>query len=214
MRLILALLLITPPLWANPACAEGALDPAAAAAPGAVALYVQAHALYALGQAAQDPLTVVAAARLLRRLTLTDIARSPTPALPATLTPLDPSAMLDAARALDAGQNFTDLIDLVATEAQSKPQALRATAANLPAGASQTWTLAFFGGTYAELAILGAGKGNLDLSVTDAVGGHICLDKGSADTALCGFTLRDNGTVTVTVTNSGPTPDSYTLVTN
>ena len=211
MRLILALVLTTSPVWA-----EDALDPAARATPGAVALYLQASALYALGQSAQDPLTVLTAARLLRGLTLTDTARTPDPAPagPTALTLLDPQTILTTARTLDAGQNYTDLSEQIATEAQTKPQALRATAATLAPAAQHIWTLPFFGGSYAELAILGGGTGNLDLSVTDAAGAQICLDRGSADTALCGFTLRDNGDVTVTVTNPGTTPDSYTLFTN
>ena len=218
MRLILALVLTTTPAWTE---VTTTLDPTAAANPGAVALYLQANALYALGQTAQDPLTVLTAARLLRGLTLTDTAltdtaRTPDPAPKAAtpLTPLDPQTLLNTARTLDVGQNYTDLTEQVATETQPKPQALRATAATLAPTATQTWTLSFFGGTYAELAILGAGKGNLDLLVTDATGNQICLDKGSADTALCGFTLRDNGNVIVTVTNTGVTQDSYTLLTN
>lgn len=210
MRLILALMLAAPP-----ALAQTALDPATPAKPGAVALYLQAHALVALGQQAQDPLTVLAAARLLRGLTLTETPRTPDPVTePTPLTPLDPATVLDMARNLDAGGNYPDLIETVATEITPQPLSLRATAATLPPGAAQTWTLPFYGGTYAELAILGAGTGNLDLAVADSTGAPICLDNGSGDTAFCGFALRDNGTVTVTVTNPGTTPASYTLLTD
>ena len=216
MRLILAIVLTATQICPGPARADDALDTTAAARPGAVALYIQAAELYALGQTAKDPLTVLTAARLLRGLTLTDTARSPDPAPAATtpLTPLDPQTLLDTARSLDAGQSYTDLIAQVTTEAQVRPQALRGTVARLAPGATQTWTLPFFGGTYAELAILGDGAGNLDLLVTADNGSQICLDKGNADTAFCGFALRDNGSVTVTVNNTGTTPDTYTLLTN
>ena len=212
MRPIFALLLTTAPFWAEDAAN---LDPHAPAQPGAVALYLQAMSLYGLGQQAKDPLIVLTAARLLRGLSLTDTARTPDPASPAIpLTAPNPRTMLNRASGLDAGQNYPDLIDSVATEIPTQPKALRATAASLAAGASQTWALSFFGGTYAELAILGTGTGNLDLLVSDDQGHAICVDKGSADTALCGFTLRDNGDVTVTVTNAGTDFDSYMLLTN
>ncbi len=213
MRLILALLLTATPAVAGD---KPNLDPAAPAIPGAVSLYLQAHALYAFGQAAQDPLTVLTAARLLRGLTLSDTARAPDPAPKSTtpLAPLDPQALITTAQTLDAGQNYSDLIDQIAHETPPQPKALRATAATLAPGASEVWTLTFFGGDYAELAILGDGKSNLDLLVTDAKDNQICLDKGSADAALCGFTPRENGDFKVTVTNSGATPDIYTLLTN
>ncbi len=213
MRLILALTLVAAPALAedNPN-----LDPAAAAQPGAVALYLQAQGLYALGQAAKDPLMVLTAARLRRGLSLTDTARTPDPA-PAgatTLTTMDGETMLAAARSLDSGENYTDMIEFVARETPPQPKALRATAADLAAGGTQTWSLAFFGGTYAELAILGHANGNLDLLVSDDKGNHICLDKGSADTAFCGFTPAENGSFVVTVTNAGTTEDGYVLLTN
>ena len=72
MRPILALLLLT-----TPALADNLLDAKVPAQPGAVALYVQAAQLYALGLQAKDPLTVTTAARLLRGLTLTDTPRAP-----------------------------------------------------------------------------------------------------------------------------------------
>ena len=211
MRPILALLLLT-----TPALGDSVLDGKALAQPGAVALYVQARQLYALGLQAKDPLTVTNAARLLRGLTLTDTARiqDPAPKTPTPLQPLDPAKLLETARALDVGQNYTDLIEQVATDLPAKPKSLAATASILAPSSAEAWTLSFYGGTYAELAILGDGKGNLDLSVTDAGGAPICVDLGSADMAQCGFTMRDNGDVTVTVTNAGDTAASYTLLTN
>ena len=210
-RLTLALLLTATPLRA-----DGNLDRAAPALAGAVALYLQARSLHDLGQTAKDPLLVLTAAQILRGLTLTDTPRTPDPA-PETAAPLtapDPATMLDTARKLDAGQSFTDLIDSIARQTGPAPKALRATAASLDPAQAQTWTLTFFGGAYAELAIAGHGNGNLDLLVSDDKGTIVCQDNGSGDTALCGFTPAENGTFTVTVTNSGTTPDGYILLTN
>lgn len=211
MRPILALMLLT-----GPALAESALDPSAPAQPGAVAAYLQARELYTIGTLAKDPLTVLTAARLLRGLNLTDTARQPDPATAhrVALSPLDPVDVLNTARLLDAGQVYIDLIEQVASDLQAKPQAIAATASRLVPGQAETWTLAFYGGSPVELAILGDGQSNLDLAVTDASGTPICLDHGNADTARCAFTLRDNGQVTVTVTNVGDAGDTYFLLTN
>lgn len=210
MRLILALMLLT-----APAFADGALDPSASARPGAVTLYLQARELYTIGTLAKDPLTVLTAARLLRGLSLTDTPRQPDPA-PAhrvALSPLDPVDMLNTARLLDAGQVYLDLIEQVASDLQAKPKSLAATASTLHPGHAETWTLTFYGGSPAELAFLGDGTSNLDLAVTAADGTPICLDQGNADTARCGFTLRNNGAVKVTVKNVGDRADTYMLLT-
>ena len=193
--------------------ADSALDPTAPATPGAVALYLQAQRLADLGTSAKDPLMVLTAARNLHGLTLTDTTRLPDPA-PAgpTALPRQPD-LLATARQIDAGHNYSDLIDMLTREVPPQPRALQATAANLAPGQAQVWTLSFFGGSYSELAILGDGKSNLDLVVTGADNTQICIDNGSADMALCGFALVENGDVTVTVTNAGPLPDSYILLT-
>lgn len=206
-------------LAASPALAEirPNLDPAAPAAPGAVALLLTAQNLYALGQAGKDPLLVVTAARMMRGLALIESPRIPEstgkPALGDHTLP-DPEAMFATARALDPGETLTDLIEAIATETPPPPKALRATASQLAPGLSDIWTIPFYGGSYAELAILGSATGNLDLSITDAGGALICQDNGSADTAYCGFVPRDNGDFTVTVINSGQSPDAYQLITN
>lgn len=220
MRLLFALV-----LTAAPALAEDrpVLDPLAPARPGAVALYVQARGLAALGQSAKDPLMVLTAARILHGLRVTATRRQPAPVgaeaagvaagSPAALALPDAAQLLDSARALDAGQSYSDLIDLLAREVPPQPKALRVSPSTLKPGQSEVWTLAFFGGTHGELAILGSGKSNLDLVVTGAGDTQICLDRGSAAAAYCGFTLVENGNVTVLVTNVGPNADSYLLLT-
>ena len=193
------------------------LDPSAPAAPGAVALLLSAQNLYALGQSGKDPLLVLTAARMMRLVALLPASRIPQitgKAAPSGLTLPDAATMLATARRLDPGESFSDLIEAIATETPPPPKALRATGSQLDPGLTDTWTLQFYGGTYGELAILGAGQGNLDLLVTDANGSLICQDNGSADTGFCGFTPKDNGDFTATITNAGLAPDAYILVTN
>ena len=214
-RLILAVTLL-----AAPALAEDKpnLDQTAPAMPGAVALLLSAQNLYALGQTGKDALMVLTAARMMRGLTLIPTSRTPeTKGKPtsATLTLPDATAMLMTAHTLADGDDLLpDLIESIASETPPQPKSLRVTPSQLDPGVTDTWTLQFYGGTYAELAIAGAGKGDLDLSVQDAKGNPICQDNGSADTATCGFTPKDNGDFTVTITNSGITSDAYQLITN
>ncbi len=211
MRLLSALLITAAPALAE----EALLDPVAPAQPGAVALYLQAQGLADLGRTAKDPLLVATAARLLHGLTLTLADRRPEPPSKAAthLPAPDAATLLDEARRLDAGQNYSDLIDMLAREVPPQPRALRVSASTLQPGQVEVWTLAFFGATYSELAILGDGRGNLDLFVAGAGDTVICQDRGSADVALCGFVLVENGEVTVTVSNAGAVADSYLLLT-
>ncbi|MEO8244350.1 MAG: hypothetical protein ABI832_18790 [bacterium] len=205
-------------LSARPVLAEDKvnLDPTGVAQPGAVALYMSAERLFSLGQAAKDPMMVLTAARMMAGLTLVPTARlaEPAPMVAADLMLPDAAAMLDAARTLDVAEDLADLISVAGSDVAPQPKALRATASTLEPGASEVWTLDFYGATYAELAIDGHANGNLDLLVTDDKGGQICLDRGSADSAVCGFTPAENGSFLVTVTNSGAATDSYALLTN
>ena len=213
-------------LLAAPASAEDKpnLDPTAPAAPGAVALYLSATALYDQGVAAKDPLMVLTAARMMRGLDFTPTIRKPDSQaggengklipIRTVISNTLPDKMFDEARSLDAAGNFSDLIEIMSRETPPTPKSLRVSSSQLAPVGADKWTLQFYGDTYAELAILGARTGNLDLSVTDADGNPVCIDNGASDTAYCGFVPLENGDFTVTVTNSGPTPDGYTLLTN
>lgn len=200
---------------ASPALAEGPLlDPTQPAAPGAVSLYLQARSLADLGARDRDPLLVLTAARILHGLALADTPRTPEPpSPPQPVTSPDATALLDLARMIDAGQAYADLIDRLAREVPPSPRNLRATAATIAPGQSQTWTLGFFGGSPAELAVLAQGSTHLDTLVSAADETQICMEKGSADAALCSFVLRENGDVTLTVTNPGSTAATYLVLT-
>lgn len=208
MRLLAALLMGL----AAPALAE--TPPPGLARPGAVALYLQAMSLADLGARAQDPLLVLAAVRILHGLSLVDTPREVDPPAPiAAFDPLDAEALLDLARKIDAGGLRADLIDELARELPPPPKTLRATAARLGPGQSQSWTLGFFGGEVAELAVIGQGSTQLDTLVRSGKDTQICLEKGSATASLCSFVLQENGEVTVTVTNPDTVDAPYLLVT-
>lgn len=207
-RLSLAVMLTALPVMAE----EPNLDSKAPAQPGAVATYLSAMALYDQGVAAQDPLMVLTAARMMRGL-----APAPRP-ISGGLVPIrtewPAEGMFGQAQELDAGGAYSDLIEILSRETPPAPRALRLEASALEPAKSRSWTLQFYGGTYAELAVRGNGKGNLDFAVADAAGQIICQDRGNGDTAYCGFVALENGDFTVTVTNAGSTTDAFSLITN
>ncbi|MCU0904608.1 MAG: hypothetical protein MUE83_12135 [Tabrizicola sp.] len=84
----------------------------------------------------------------------------------------------------------------------------------LPAGQTDVWELAFYGDTYAEVAIVGDGDTNLDVAVTDENGNVICYDVSWSDKLYCDWTPAWDGYFYVTVQNLGGSRNSYYLLTN
>lgn len=227
MRLLALFLVMT--AVAAPARAETQATPApsapatasataeTSAGPGAVAQFMAAQELFALGRARKDPLAVLAAARLAATVTATDADRQPEPAAEA-VPPSHPDAatMFTAAKALTAEDDaLTDLVARSAAEAARLPaRSLIRTTRGIGAGATQVYTLPFFGASLAEVGLLGDGKANLDLAISSGEGGALCLDTAPEARAFCSFVLPENASVTVSVTNRSETASSYSLLTN
>lgn len=195
------------------------LVPGAGGARGGPAQMVLAQELYALGMARQDALTVLQAARLAQGITLARTDRLPetTGETVAGVPPTAPTAadMLQAAEAL-VGED--DLLlglleDAQATGGRDMPAAAQHTPAALAPAATDAWKIAFFGQSYAEVAVAGDGKAPLSLSVQDASGNAVCIAPVGPQ-ALCGFVPAENGYFTIRVTNAGKEPTGYDLLTN
>ncbi|MBC2834626.1 hypothetical protein [Paragemmobacter straminiformis] len=199
-----------------PAATEAAAGPGDANA-GAVSQFMAAQDLFALGRARKDPLAVLAAARLAATIVATDTDRLPDPAGEA-VPPSHPDSgtMFTAAKALAAeDEALVDLVARSAAEAARLPaRSLIRSTRGIAAGAAQVYTLPFFGGSVAEVGLLGDGKANLDLAVALDKKTALCLDTGPEGRALCTFALTDNAEVTVTVTNRSDRDASYSLLTN
>lgn len=213
MRLLTLALLA--PLAAPATAQEAAPQPPRDA--GAVAQLLAAHALFDLGLARKDPLAALAAARLAAGITATDSDRLPDPqgeAVPATYPA--PDFMFTAARALAQEDDLaTDLIARTEAEVTRTPTlTLIRSSRGIAGNAAQVYTLPFFAAALAEVGLLGDGKSNLDLAISTPEGTPICLDTGPSDRALCTFTLPENATVSITITNRSETPATYSLLTN
>ncbi len=216
LRLFLPALLACLPLTAPVRAETVTLTPPAAKTPGAVSQFMAAQDLFALGRAQNDPLAVLAAARLSARIKATEADRTPEPkaeVLPHSHP--DATTMFTAAKALAAEDTgVTDLIARSEAEATLLPtRTLLSSTRGIEGAGSQTYTLPFFAGSLAEIGLLGDGKANLDLTVV--VGEEtLCLNRDPADRALCSFVLPENASVTVTITNRSETAASYSLLTN
>lgn len=198
------------------------VNPGGVAAKGAVASYMLAQDLFVLGQANNDALTVLTAARLAGSVRLDAAALQPEPLSKAKAeaqsfaSPADVQQIMAAAKTLAAPDERLDplLLDPDAMDAIGPIAPIKSSASKLAPGQSERWKLAFFGDSHAELAVLGGGGSNLDMLVTDEAGNTICFEAGPSDHAYCDFVPARNGYFTVTVQNSGEAGDAYLLLTN
>jgi hypothetical protein len=222
-------------LTALPAQAQDSAQP-----PGPVRQVYLAQDLYHFGLARSDATVLLTAIRLARSATLRpatgwtrDGAALPPDAVPdppppkdtvgvASLAglPQDPASDAALALALMMAEGDPALADLAADiEAElhrgtlGQGQISSATSRLAP-GASEDWRIAFNGSLPAEIAIIGDGSGNLDMTVTDEEGTVICREDGPRDRAFCGFVPLVNGFFVVTVTNRGAERNLYRMFSN
>lgn len=214
-------------VMAFPALAEAPnLSQSPHGAPGPATVLMLAQRLYDRALADGNTTSLLAAIRLARGITLRPatgwtketIGKAHPDQPQGRTAPADPASAeaMALARSL-AGEDPTleDLVyDLDAQLPQSRIDAVAVMSSDLAAGQSDIWRIAFFGESPAEIAVLGDGDSNLDLSVTDAAGNLICADLSATDRMLCDFVPARNGFFTVTVTNPGAAVNSYRLITN
>ena len=201
--------------------------PSEAEGPGPVEQLALAQDLYAYGMAAEDALSVLAAARIVASVDVTDAERMPeesgvaegldtTEEGEGVDAPADVATMLATARTL-AGEDATILGLIEDAEAEGSRGRIGGpsrTLSRLPAGRFDRWTIPFYGGRYAEIAIIGDGDADLDAIVADENGNTICIDTSYSDKLRCSFTPRWDGYFTVIVSNVGRVRNSYYLLTN
>ena len=192
------------------------LDPDARADAGAVARLMAAQDLFALARAHSDPLAALCAARIMADLALSPVTRrSDATDIPA-FSPPPSKAMFDLAKALTLDENLAALIEDERARAQSPhaPVTVEISPGLAAPGGTDRWDLAFYAGALAEIAVVGGGDGVLDIRITDSAGHVICRQSGPRDRLYCPFVPRENGRFTVEVSNPGPSPLAYGMMTN
>ena len=220
--LCLALAALSAPL---PAAGQDSAD-----SPGSVRQLYLAQQVYDLGLAGEDAVMLLAAVRLARGASLRAatgwertgpaIVVDSALAAPDTGLPRDPASGAALALALLMAEGDPALADLAADiEADlnrgilGEGQVSSATS-RLGSGETDEWRIAFNGQLPAEIAMIGDGSGNLDMTVSDEAGEVICRENGPSDRAYCGFVPLQNGFFIVTITNPGPDDSRYRLLTN
>jgi hypothetical protein len=220
---LMALFAVTPPVIAQDQTGLN-VDTTATGAPGGVARYDMAQALYALGVAAKDPVLALTAGKLAASVRMTDVkrdgvqtrAKGVDEAADEATAPADTGMMFAAARAYAADdENLRALIDGVATEDMRGLNIGASRQINtLPAGALDVWKIPFFGASYAEIGVKGDGDTQLLVTVADENGNEITCPARVEDRFYCDFVPRWNGFFNISVRNAGSRKNTYFLLTN
>lgn len=189
--------------------------------PGDVATFALAHELFELGRGRGDALAVLVAARLAG-----GIATAPgtgavlTPGGPDTrdalVPPPDAGAMLALAAELTGGDaTLLALVEDARAElSRGAVGGIKQWVSRVRSGYTDVWEIAFEGSTRAELAIIGDGRSNLDVVLTDENGNVLCFDSGPSDQVQCDFVPAWDGNFYLSVENAGSDRNTYYLVTN
>ena len=206
-----------------------ALAQQSAEAPGPVRQLYLAQDLYTLGLAREDATLLLTAIQLARSTPLRpatgwtrdgETPSDPAPEPAPTGLPQDPASDAALALALMMAEGDPTLADLAAdieselNRGRLGEGQISSATSRLAPGASEDWRIAFNGSLPAEIAMIGDGTGNLDMSVADEDGTVICREDGPKDRAFCGFVPLVNGFFIVTVTNRGTAPNLYRMLSN
>ena len=173
--------------------------------------------LYAAGQAAQDPVLILAAAKLRKQTNPIEIVRPADGTDSATGTPLGWEEMLAAAAALAVGDDV--LLGLIEdARAETTKGVVTGPVYNigsLAGGRSDTYPrIDFKGGEYAEVYVEAKTAVDLNLTVRDAQGRLVCADSDASHIAYCGWRPAENGGYVLLVENKGKAATGYALMTN
>ncbi len=211
--------------WAEDKSGENAMTGSEGAG-GAVAQAAMAQDLYAYSVENKNAIAALAAAQIVMSLNLSDVEREKdtrdNEGEPVAEegegvdAPADAAAMLASAKEFAGGdESILGLIeDAEAEGARGRIGGASRTLSRLRAGRTDIFKVPFYGGSLAEIAILGDGDADLDLLVTDEGGNTICLDRSYSDKIYCSFTPRWDGYFFITVVNQGRIRNSYYILTN
>jgi hypothetical protein len=173
--------------------------------------------LFAVGVEAEDPVLMLAAARLRKTINPEATERAAEGGEAGGEAPLGWEAMADAAAGLagedEALQGLID--DLRAEGTKGVATGPVYNIGNLGRGKSDTYrNIDFRGGEYAEVYVEAQSSVDLNLTVTDAQGRLVCADTDVSHIAYCGWRPDAAGAFTLSVQNKGGSGTGYALMTN
>lgn len=177
---------------------------------------------YDAGIANDDPLLVLAAAKLRRGTDLQEADRTPDEIDAGTGTGADTEfltwqSMVEEARALARGDPamlgvIDDMVDESTKGVVIGPVYNRARLG--PKGRDVYGKVPFKGREYAEIYVEARGPQDLNLFVYDAQNRLVCSDTDPSAIAYCGWTPRKTGDFSIRVENASGASAAYALITN
>ena len=190
-----------------------------------VAQLALADRLYALGVERDDPVMVLAAARLAQSVPTREVARTPqegAQAMPADARA--PSVMAMVQKARDMAKRDPQLAALAQQALEGPDTASRGrvggagiTNSYVRGGGSVTYfgnDSRFYGQELAAVRLAGDGNADLDLYVYDASGNLICSREGTSAYESCAWTPRWTDTFRIVVRNASPVGSAFAMATN
>jgi hypothetical protein len=173
--------------------------------------------LFAVGEAAKDPILVLAAAKLRKQTNPVQTDRSAQNGESAADGLLGWADMLTVAETFAAGDDA--LLGLIEDARVDATKGVVTgpvyNIGKLASGRTDTYPrIDFKGGEYAEVYVEAKSAVDLNLTVKDAQGRLVCADSDVSHIAYCGWRPAESGGYVLLVENKGSAATSYALMTN
>ncbi|MCP5036563.1 MAG: hypothetical protein GY945_03070 [Rhodobacteraceae bacterium] len=178
------------------------------------------YSMYSIGVSMEDPLLIIAAARLRKTVRLEATERVPDDAAivdEAAGQPLGWRDMLDMADELAAGDPLMEELgeDIRAERAKGVATGPVYSIMSIRGGGHDLYSdVQFSGGEYAEIYVEGASGTDLNIQVRDHKDRLVCSDTDISAIAYCGWQPIQDGNFSITVENKSGRGGQYSLITN
>lgn len=176
-----------------------------------------AHDMYRIGLERQDPLLILAAAKLRKSVAASPADRAPEDGETVAGAPLGWRDMLASAALMVEGDPLLEGLaeDIAAARSKGVASGPVYSIVEIGAGGRDEYPgLPFSGGNYAEVYVEGPSGTDMNVLVHDSKGRLVCSDTDISAIAYCGWKPATGGSFSITVENSGPRGGRYSMMTN
>jgi hypothetical protein len=177
--------------------------------------------LLAFGRETKDPLVLIAAARIMKALSGTEVdlkpeGRAASGSGQKSGLPVSPDSILGEARDFAKGDKIINVL-IDQTAATGTPATIEDPKTHqdtVQPGATDAYAIVFNGGQLAEAGVAGDGTSDLDLLVYDENGHLVCRSTASTDREYCRWWPKWTGPFRIEIQNLGAAANLYRLATN
>lgn len=178
--------------------------------------------LYLEGVERQDPLLLLAAAKLRKSVVMSRVERVPDSDMPPpddaeAVEPIGWQEILDAAVAMAPEDDILAGLaeDVRAENARGVKSGQVYSITSIRHGGTDTYpALTYRAGEYADVYVEGSGEADLNLYVYDTQNRLVCSDTAISAIAHCGWTPSTEAGFVIVVRNKGRGSSGYSLITN